>query len=76
MGVGEYSIEGIFRHGQATVAEELQQRGYSVITAELSCLGDPETCEPLDGLTHKSNSNPSSDDNYALFACSTNADAP
>jgi len=56
MGIRNYLIEGVSGTGKTTVAEELQRRGYHVIHGdrELSYFGDPETGEPLDGLSRES----------------------
>ena len=53
MSVRNYLIEGVSGTGKTSVAEELQQRGYHVIHGdrELAYQGDPQTGEPLDGLT-------------------------
>ena len=55
MGVRNYLIEGVSGTGKTSVFRELQRRGYHAINGdtELAYQGDPETGEPLDGLTHE-----------------------
>ena len=55
MGVKNYLIEGVSGTGKTAVCKELQRRGYRAIHGdrELAYLGDPETGNPTDGLTHE-----------------------
>jgi hypothetical protein len=56
MGVRNYLIEGVSGAGKTTVAEALQRRGCHVVHGdrELAYCGDPETGEPLVGLSRTS----------------------
>jgi thymidylate kinase len=56
MGIRNFLIEGVSGSGKTTVAEELQRRGYHVIHGdrELAYVGNPETGEPLGGLSRTS----------------------
>jgi len=55
MGARNYLIDGVSGTGKTSVFRELQRRGYHAINGdtELAYQGDPETGEPLDGLTHE-----------------------
>ena len=53
MGVRNYLIEGVSCTGKTSVCKELQRRGYHALNGdrELAYQGDPETGEPVEGIT-------------------------
>lgn len=55
MGVRNYLVEGVSGAGKTSVCGELQRRGYLAINGDtaLAYQGDPETGEPLAGVTHE-----------------------
>lgn len=55
MGRRNYLVEGLSGTGKATVADELQRRGYQVVHGdrELAYRGDPETGEPTTDDGHE-----------------------
>lgn len=55
MGIRNYLIEGVSGTGKTTVCHELRKRGYHSINGdtELAYQGNPETGEPVDGLSHE-----------------------
>ncbi len=55
MGIRNYLIEGVSGTGKTSVCDELKRRGYHAIHGdrELAYQGNPQTGEPLPGLTHE-----------------------
>jgi broad-specificity NMP kinase len=53
MGIRNYLIEGVSGTGKTSVCKELQRRGYYALNGdrELAYQGDPETGEPVEGIT-------------------------
>jgi hypothetical protein len=53
MRIRNYLIEGVSGTGKTSVCRELRRRGYHAINGdrELAYRGDPQTGEPVDGLT-------------------------
>ena len=53
MGIRNYLIEGVSCAGKTSVCKELQRRGYHALNGvrELAYQGDPETGEPVQGIT-------------------------
>lgn len=55
MGVRNYLVEGVSGTGKTSVCDELNRRGHQAIhgDTELAYQGDPDTGEPVDGLSHE-----------------------
>ncbi len=55
MGVRNYLVEGLSGTGKTSVCDELRRRGHHAIHGdrELAYQGDPDTGEPLAGVTHE-----------------------
>jgi hypothetical protein len=55
MGIRNYLVEGVSGTGKTSVCDELGRRGYHVIHGdrELAYQGDPQTGEPVPGLSHE-----------------------
>ncbi len=53
MGKRNFLIEGVSGTGKTSVCKELQRRGYHAFNGdrELAYQGDPETGEPVEGIT-------------------------